>query len=196
MTPEEIAFIYKHASLYGLGLVVAIAIVYLIGKHSLSSYLAEKGKNLATREDIKKITELVEEVKAPYNQLLEELRARHQLRLAAIDRRLQAHQESFTLWRQLLGAVHTKDAGSTVITCQEWWERNCLYLEPDVREAFVRAYTAVSSHGSLLQDRSATEAIKQNWQEIVRFPQVLFPAVQLPPLSELEKKAVESPPQQ
>lgn len=193
MTPEEIAFIYKHASLYSLGLIVAIVIVYLIGKHSLSSYLSEKGKNLATREDIRKITELVEEVKAPYNQLLEELRARHQLRLAAIDRRLQAHQESFALWRQLLGAVHTKDAGPTVVKCQDWWEQNCLYLEPDVREAFVRAYTAVSAHGSLLQDRTATEAVKQNWQEIVRFPQILFPAVQLPPLSELEKKAVESP---
>ncbi len=192
MTPEEIAFIYKHVSVYGLGLVIASIIVYLIGKHSLASYLSEKGKNLATKEDIGKITALVEEVKAPYNQLLEELRARHQLRLAAIDRRLQAHQESFALWRQLIGAVHTDNASSAVITCQQWWEQNCLYLEPEVREAFVRAYTAVGAHGSLLQDRTGTEAIKQNWREIIRFPEVLFPAVQLPPLSELEKKAVES----
>ncbi|HET9642254.1 MAG TPA: hypothetical protein VFP68_02600 [Burkholderiaceae bacterium] len=34
--------------------------------------------------------------------------------------------------------------------------------------------------------------ITQNWQEVMQFPEVLFKAVQLPLLSELEKKAVEA----
>lgn len=191
MSPDEIAFIYKHVSAYGIGALIVAGIAYLIGRHALGSYLSEKGKNLATREDIEQITRLVENVKAPYNELLEELRARHQLRLAAIDRRLQAHQEAFALWRELLGATHTPDVGTTVIKCQSWWEQNCLYLEPEVRQAFVQAYSAAHIHNSLTADRTNPDAVKQNWNEIMQFPEVLFKAIQLPPLSELEKKAVE-----
>jgi len=191
MSLEELTFIYKHASAYGIAALLVAGIAYLIGRHALGSYLSEKGKNLATREDIEQITRLVENVKAPYNELLEELRARHQLRLAAIDRRLQAHQESFTLWRELLGATHTPDVGKTVSKCQSWWEQNCLYLEPEVRQAFVKAYSAAHIHNSLTADRTNPEAAKQNWKEIMQFPEVLFEAVQLPPLSELEKKTVE-----
>ena len=194
MSPEELAFVYKHASAYGAGVLLAVGIVYLIGRHALGSYLSEKGKNLATREDIQRITRLVEEVKAPYNELLEELRARHQLRLAAIDKRLQAHQESFVLWRELLGAVHTSECGKAVVKCQAWWEQNCLYLDPDVRQSFVRAYSAAHVHPLLTQDRTAADAVKQNWKEVMQFPEVLFKAVQLPPLSELERKAVEGIP--
>jgi hypothetical protein len=191
MSPEELTFIYKHGSAYGIAALLVIGIGYLIGRHALGSYLSEKGKNLATREDIEQITRLVENVKAPYNELLEELRARHQLRLAAIDRRLQAHQESFVLWRELLGATHTPDVGKVVIQCQSWWEKNCLYLEPEVRQSFVQAYSAANIHNSLTSNRTDSEAVKQNWKEIMQFPEILFKAVQLPPLSELEKKAVE-----
>lgn len=191
MSPEEITFIYKHASVYGIAALIAAGIAYSIGRHAIGSYLSEKGKNLATREDIEQVTRLVENVKAPYNELLEELRARHQLRLAAIDRRLQAHQESFTLWRELLGATHTPDVGTIVIKCQTWWEQSCLYLEPEVRHAFVQAYSAAHIHNSLTADRSNSEAVKQNWNEVMQFPEVLFRAIQLPPLSELEKKQVE-----
>jgi len=191
MSPEEIAFIYKHASAYGVAALLVVGIAYFIGRNAVGSYLSEKGKNLATREDIEQITSLVENVRAPYNQLLEELRARHQLRLAAIERRLQAHQESFTLWRELLGATHQPDVGKVVVKCQSWWEQNCLYLEPEVRQAFVQAYFAAHIHDSFTKDRTNPEATKQNWREIVQFQEVLFKAVQLPPLSELEKGSVQ-----
>jgi hypothetical protein len=189
MSPAEIEFIWKHASVYGVAGLVVAAIAYLIGRHAVASYLSEKGKNLATREDIERITDLVEKTKAPYNELLEELRARHQLRLAAIDRRLQAHQESFVQWRKLMAAVHTAKVGAVVGECQSFWEANCLYLEPAVRESFVRAYSAAHLHSSILSDRSAVDAVKQNWREITQFPEVLFAAVSLPALSELERKA-------
>jgi hypothetical protein len=133
-------------------------------------------------------------VKAPYNELLEELRARHQLRMAAIDRRLQVHQDSFVLWRELLDAVHSPNAGPSVVKCQTWWEANCLYLEPEVRKAFIQSYTAASLHPSLLANRADPADIKANWQEVMRFPEVLFSAVHLPPLSELERKTIEKEP--
>lgn len=72
------------------------------------TFLKEKGKNLAIQQDIGKITDEIEKVKLQNNLLLEEVRGRHQLRLAALDRRLQAHQEAFTLWRNLLSKAHNE----------------------------------------------------------------------------------------
>ena len=65
----------------------------------------------------------------------------HQLRLAALDRRLQAHQEAFALWRGLLADMHDPARiGDAVRKCEDWWNNNCLYLSPDARQAFVQAY--------------------------------------------------------
>jgi len=191
MTPEEILFVYKHLGAYGLAVLSVAVIAFVVGKHGLGAYLSEKGKNLATREDVEHITRLVESAKAPYTELLEELRARHQLRLAAVDRRLQAHQEAFVLWRDLVRVVHKEGVGKAVVDCELWWERNCLYLEPEVRESFVRAYSAANIHRSLLGDRSDAEGVQANWREVMQFPDVLFRATRLPTLSELERKAVE-----
>lgn len=79
MTPEDISFIYKHAAAYGVAGIVGLGLVYLIARHAIGGYLGEKGKNLATREDLAHLTKIVEDVKAPYAQLQEELKARHQL---------------------------------------------------------------------------------------------------------------------
>lgn len=175
---------------FGAGAVVAAVIAYLVLKFFFSSYLTEKGKNLATREDITAIADKVESVRTQYATLIEELKARHQLRLAAVDRRLQAHQEAFTLWRKLMSATHTDEIGTVVIECQTWWEQNCIYLEPAVREAFVSAYRAAHGHSELLRGRAEVKVIKDSWSLVTGFPNILFQAVQLPTLSELEAKAL------
>lgn len=110
--------------------------------------------------------------------------------MAALDRRLQAHQEAFALWREVLNNTHTEGIGKVVLKCQDWWEKNCLYLEPQVREAFVAAYSAAHSHSAYVQGRAEAALIKDNWEQIIKFPNILFEAVQLPPLSETETKAV------
>src|SRR5579862_6505736 len=53
----------------------AIAIGTLFLKNYLPSYLGEKGKNLATKEDIELITDKIEAVKALHAQDLELVRA-------------------------------------------------------------------------------------------------------------------------
>ena len=190
MTPEEVAALRGMLTGFGAGAIVAGGVAYLLIKHYLSSYLSEKAKNLATREDIEEITRKVEGVRTQYSSLLEELKARHQLRLAAVDRRLQAHQEAFALWRKLMAAVHTKDIGNVVTECQAWWELNCIYLEPVVREAFAIAYGAAHGHHSLVEGRSEASLVKSSWKLITDFPNVLFRAIQLPALTELEAKAL------
>ena len=65
------------------------------------TFLKEKGKNLAIQQDIGKITEEIENVKLQNNLLLEEVRGRHQLRMAALDRRLQTHQDACMLFGEI-----------------------------------------------------------------------------------------------
>jgi hypothetical protein len=58
---------------------------------------------------------------------------RQQLRMAALDRRLQAHQEAYHLWQRLYWASSSSDDEqimSVATESEQWWEQNCLYLEP------------------------------------------------------------------
>ena len=116
MTPEEVRFVVSAASGLGVGILVAGLITWLLLKHYVPSYLNEKGKNLATKEDVAAITHEVERVRLEYNTLIEEVRARNQLRMAALDKRLQAHQEAFALWRKLTG--RSAQPADVIMECQ------------------------------------------------------------------------------
>ena len=190
MTPDQIWALCSVLSGMGIGVVVGGLVAYMLMRYYMTSYLGEKGKNLATKEDIQAITKLVEEAKEPFVTAVENLKGRHQLRMAAIDKRLQAHQDAFTLWRQILDAVYTEEIGSTVQKCQAWWEQNCVYLEPQVRDGFLDAYSAAASHAQLLQGRENVQLVKDNWSRITRFPDILFDAVELPRFNEREQKAL------
>jgi hypothetical protein len=173
---------------FGLGAVAAAVVGLLLLKHYLPAYLTEKGKNLATKDDIAGITREVERVRHEYNAILEELKARHQLRTASLDRRLQAHQEAFTQWRALIAGP--SESGEAVIACQAWWEKNCLYLEPNVRQAFVEAYTNAHLRAEFVRAHAESKYITGAWDKVMAFPNVLFDAIQLPPLTATETKAI------
>ena len=64
MTLEEIEIIILAVTRYGFEAIVAGIVVFFLIKYFLPGYLSEKGKNLATREDIVEITDKIEEVKA------------------------------------------------------------------------------------------------------------------------------------
>lgn len=193
MKIDELKLLLTYAGAFGIGGVIFLGVAWLFLRSYLPSYFSKKAENLATREDIAAITHEIEGVKTQYAVLIEETRAKHQLRMAALDRRLQAHQEAFTLWREILGALHTEKIGKVVIKCQEWWEKNCLYLEPKVRDAFVAAYSAAHSHHAYVQARAESKMLNENWDLITKFPNLLFEAIQLPPLTEAETKALIPP---
>jgi len=178
---------------------IGAAVLVLLWRSFFPSYVSEKGKNLATKEDIAAITTEVERVKAFYAGqmkvlehqnavLIEELRSRQQLRLVATEKRLEAHQHAFTLWRALLSKAHTDDVGPIVRDCQQWWERNCLYLTADARDSFNRAYFAASQHHKMVKERVDADAVKRNWADITKAGTDLVAGVELPPLGEREAK--------
>lgn len=180
-------------------LVLALVVALLLWRSFFPSYLNEKGKNLATKEDIAAITKQVEDIKELYSTrlkelehqnalVLEQVRAQQQLRLAAVDRRLAAHQEAFALWRRLIGAAHSEGVHTLVLECQDWWEKNCLYLGAEARDSFNRAYFAASSHPVLTQTRVDAEEVKANWALLMRAGDDIVAGVQLPSLGNRESE--------
>ena len=171
---------------FGAGGFAGVVVIWIFQK-VWGAYLNEKGKNVATKEDVAEITRKVEEVRNVYSILVEDAKARHQLRMGALGPRLKAHQEAFALWRSLYRTMHQPNVGDAMNECQAWWEENCLYLEPVVRDAFLKAYAAVGYQGVLLdaQDGSAEirAEIRENRKLITEFDDMLLRAIQLPPLS-------------
>lgn len=166
----------------------------LLARSYFKSYVNEKAKNLATKEDLKDITRLVEEVKHEFSIDLEERRTKNQLRMAALDKRLQAHQEAFALWRRLMITVYKENIGELVIECQTWWNHNCLYLEPEARDAFSNAYFSAAHHQqfsqSLPRKAADIELLKKNFDNIKTAGDIILKAVQLPGLTPQEKAEV------
>jgi hypothetical protein len=112
---------------------------------------------------------------------------RHQLRLAALDKRLAVHQEAFTLWNKLVHSIYKSDIGNVVLESQDWWYRNCLYLDENPRWAFRVAYMKALDHGDLVRNRADYEDIKESWNSIISAGRVIMEAVSLPPIGEITK---------
>ncbi len=115
---------------------------------------------------------------------------KQQLRLAALDKRLQAAQEAMTLWEHL---CHVSEKGTNELDvlkdCKHWWDTNSLYLTAEARSAFRKAYLAA---GDLFEAR----ARHADWAEMRELADVIDSAgaiitksVYLPPIGELESVA-------
>ncbi|WP_105175254.1 hypothetical protein [Pseudoalteromonas sp. T1lg122] len=181
---------YQTASISTLSSTI---IFFLFYRFFFSSYLKEKGKNLATKEDISTITTAVERVRLTYNEKLQELihqnnillesqKSNNQLKMIIPEKRMQAHQEAFELWRKIISNLHSDKVSEVVLECQSWYNKNCLYLASDARKAFSLSYGALAIHNDLLQNRSNIDHIKKNYIEIMSAGEVIVAGVDLPPL--------------
>lgn len=90
MTPEDLQKIintaieneFEYYWLYWL-IIIATSIIVSIIATLITSYLKEKGKNLATKEDIQEITKKIESIKYDYNKQLEEFKQEQLIRYKA-----------------------------------------------------------------------------------------------------------------
>lgn len=108
------------------------------------SYLARKASLLADKEEIRKITDITEKSKPPYAIQLEQIKVRHQLKMAALDKRLQAHQEAFSFWAKMNKTPYGEEFKKLHSECSSWWDNNCLYLDQNVRTEFLSSITAMN----------------------------------------------------
>jgi hypothetical protein len=150
------------------------------------SYLRTKVKNLATKKDDKQLESYSEE----HRLFPQREEPKHHLSIAALDKRLAAHQEAHALWTELMASIEVKEkADKIVMKCENWWNNNSPYLTPEVRDAFRAAYMATFRHPDLLvQENRNWEEIKDNFETIRKAGDVIFKAVFLPSWGEEENQ--------
>ena len=133
---------------------VILNCVFLVAFSCFYVYFTTKVKNQATKEDISFITSQMESIKTSFAIHLEGVKAHNNLRMAAIDKRLAVHQEGYTLLRRALRNRQKENFWDTIFEAQEWWENNCLYLEPKAREAFWVATNQLCLNRDLIDERN------------------------------------------
>jgi hypothetical protein len=194
MSTDAIAFWLQLLSAFGVGGLATSAVVIYLLRNYLPAYLAAKAQNLATKEDIAEITDKVESVKTSYALLVEEFKAQHSLRVAALDARLRANQEAFTHWRRLSRVAHAGDdheKWEAALAAQTWWEENCLYLEPESRKALSTAFWAVLNLRTKVRESMGPERESAYWRHLSEAGDTILASVQLPSLTDAEKRRVD-----
>ena len=171
-------------------LIIGGIVVGVLLQKYLFPYLGKKGANLAIKEDIAEITDKIEQAKSPHTERLEQTKLNHQLRLAALDRRLKAHQEAYALWWKLMGVVRDKASiGEVIMECQDWWVNNNLYLEAEARQAFSTAYHSASTYCQIYTELREADAfererrekvLSESWDSVNDAGEAIVKAVELP----------------
>lgn len=161
----------------------------------MGSYLKKKAENVATKEDIEEITKKIEDIRAQYTAQLEShkasLQLSNQLKLAAIDKRLQKHQEAYSLWRKLFFNLRDEGRiGPAIDECQRFWEENCLYLSDEARSAFHQAIFLAVDFRNLPRTNSNET---REWFKLIKAAgDRIVEAVNLPSLGEDETKPIKT----
>jgi hypothetical protein len=176
-----------------LAYALAIAALSFLGGLAggfLRGYTTEKGKNRASKEDLGDLTKIVENIRDTNQrglaELTESLRAHHSMRSAALEKRLEVHQDAyrmaFMMFRNLYGS--DEEHRGTGNDIREWWMRNALYLDEGPRAAFDKAWMAYLRHPAMTRAdaRSDADAVVKNFEEIRALPPALERAVALPPI--------------
>ena len=106
---------------------------------------------------------------------ISEKERKDKFRLAALDKRLEVHQEAYTLWSNLTKAVSKPEEREKIAhECEEFWKKNCLYLEDKAGDEFQRCYVLANLWDNC--DRKDKEII-------MGVGKYIFKAVELPSLT-------------
>ena len=81
-------------------------------------------------------------------------------RLAALEKRLEIHQEAFYRWSKIIYLRFEEDPAKKnfLFDCQEWYYKNCLYLETNSRLEFIRCVNNVFEYKNYWE----------NWRNSIR----------------------------
>jgi hypothetical protein len=78
--------------------------------------------------------------------------------MAALAKRLQAHQDAYALWNDMVLALHDpQKEHETAARCQQWWVKNCLYLDSESRKEFLNCAREAGSYTALKDPKNPAE---------------------------------------
>jgi hypothetical protein len=115
------------------------------------------------------------------------------MRLAALDKRLEVHQEAYTLCLNMKANLAKDGLVDMVQEGQEWWKKNCLYLSADARAAFQLACRRAMEHKEAYDthDVQYLDDLKAARADFLRAVETIASGVGLPPLHESENGSAE-----
>jgi hypothetical protein len=90
-----------------------------------------------------------------------------------------------------ISEITKKNNFDMVIKCQNWWEKNCLYLDMESRKAFMSSIHAVALHPDLTGGQATKDEVKENWRDINECGEILIRGAGLPSFAENELKAID-----
>jgi hypothetical protein len=110
---------------------------------------------------------------------------KHQLRLAALDRRLQAHQNAYSMCNVLRNNLGAETAQRRNVQDQfvAFWNSDCLYLGPKSRENIRKLYNIYYDFGISGPEPQIGQKLKDMHLKAM---EVIAEEVELPPLGSKE----------
>jgi hypothetical protein len=109
---------------------------------------------------------------------------RVQLAAPIWSRRLEVHQEAFSLWHQCWSVVHEQDRQKkyqTLKKAEDWWLANCLYLSDNARNFFKEMIMSIHMHSEFLEmergkpkEEGWAKRVNDNWDLIVATGQTII----------------------
>lgn len=123
-----------------------------------------------------------------------ELESKDKLKMVAIERRLESHQQAYAMWYRLIWVIHaSKQERAKVITeARNFWTNNWLYLEKNTRKEFdiiiklVDGYSDKLEMGKRSTDPLQKEKISKefmgDWERIFELPKLIQKEVELEPI--------------
>jgi hypothetical protein len=115
-------------------------------------------------------------------------------RLAALDRRLDAHQRAFTLARRMIFTLRSSDPTETnklSSECKLFWEEQSLFLSNEVRKQFWKCFLFYNFYGQEIETikslkqtdseyyKKANESLRAEREQLNNLPSLIENAVDL-----------------
>jgi len=116
-----------------------------------------------------------------------------QLRLAAIDKRLQVHQEAYAYWIKIIRAMGDRETlGDLLKQAYEWWDNNCLYFSsPDLATDFRRTITEAGGYETMRRGGASATLLEDIYKQLMATGEKIQSAVGLPAIGNVQLQAKE-----
>lgn len=136
----------------------------------------------------------MEDMRQNFKKNIFEIERKDKFKLAALDERLRAAQESFELAELMFHNIYAQDKKEIIERCQSFWRRRSLYLSNDVRQAYKDVIFWFSYMNQLTLMFSKTpdkptkveirKQIEQAFEKIQNLPKIIERSVDLEAFSD------------
>jgi len=128
------------------------------------------------------------------------LERKDKMKLIAIEKRLEAHQQALVHWYSLRDVIHNyddDDRKKVVNSAFDFWYSKCLYLEKQTRDKFYEAASIVDRYPMNLrlfreaidetERKSMSNLLNEQWNKFHDLHPIIFSEVELEPINSPDK---------